>query len=52
MWFANPAMTVRITFIYSKRTGTPAASIDHQIDEAVVKDRFDRLLATVNEISR
>lgn len=39
------------TFIYSKRTGTPAASMDDQIDEAVVKDRFDRLLATVNEIS-
>lgn len=39
------------TFIYSKRTGTPAATMDDQIDEAVVKDRFDRLLATVNEIS-
>ena len=39
------------TFIYSKRTGTPAASMDDQIDEAVVKERFDRLLATVNEIS-
>ena len=39
------------TFIYSKRTGTPAAAMDDQIDEAVVKDRFDRLLATVNEIS-
>ena len=25
------------TFIYSKRTGTPAASMDDQIDEAVVK---------------
>ena len=39
------------TFIYSKRTGTPAAAMDDQIDEAVVKDRFDRLLAAVNEIS-
>ena len=39
------------TFIYSKRTGTPAAAMDDQIDEAVVKERFDRLLATVNEIS-
>lgn len=39
------------TFIYSKRTGTPAAAMDDQIDEAVVKNRFDRLLATVNEIS-
>ena len=40
------------TFIYSKRTGTPAASFDNQVDEDVVKDRFDRLLAKVQEISR
>ena len=39
------------TFIYSKRTGTPAASMDNQVDEAVVKNRFDRLLTVVNEIS-
>ena len=32
------------TFIYSKRTGTPAAAMDDQIPEEVVKDRFDRLL--------
>mgnify|MGYP000429397594 FL=1 len=29
------------TFIYSKRTGTPAAAMDDQIPEEVVKDRFD-----------
>lgn len=39
------------TFIYSKRTGTPAATMDEQISEDVVKDRFDRLLEVVNQIS-
>ncbi len=39
------------TFIYSKRTGTPAASMTDQIPEDVVKDRFDRLLSMVQEIS-
>ena len=40
------------TFIYSKRTGTPAAVMQDQIPEAVIKDRFDRLLAKVQEIGR
>ena len=40
------------TFIYSKRTGTPAAAMDHQVPEEIVKDRFDRLLARVQEIAR
>ncbi len=35
------------TFIYSKRTGTPAAAKEEQIPEDVVKDRFDRLLKEV-----
>ena len=39
------------TFIYSKRTGTPAAAMEEQIPEDVVKDRFDRLLKEVQEIS-
>jgi len=39
------------TFIYSKRTGTPAASMEDQVPEDVVKDRFDRLLNLVQEIS-
>ena len=39
------------TFIYSKRTGTPAASMEDQIPEEVVKDRFDRLLKEVQDIS-
>lgn len=40
------------TFIYSKRTGTPAAAREDQVPEDVVKDRFDRLLEEVQEISR
>ncbi len=39
------------TFIYSKRTGTPAATMDNQVPEAVVKDRFSRLLSSVNTIA-
>ena len=35
------------TFIYSKRTGTPAASMKEQIPEEIVKKRFDRLLKEV-----
>lgn len=35
------------TFIYSKRSGTPAAAKENQVPEEVVKDRFDRLLAQV-----
>lgn len=39
------------TFIYSKRTGTPAASMEQQVPADVIKDRFDRLLAEVQAIS-
>ncbi|MBE5969564.1 MAG: tRNA (N6-isopentenyl adenosine(37)-C2)-methylthiotransferase MiaB [Lachnospiraceae bacterium] len=39
------------TFIYSKRTGTPAAKMENQIPEDVVKSRFDRLLSEVQNIS-
>ena len=39
------------TFIYSKRTGTPAATMDDQVPDDVVKDRFDRLLKEVQTIS-
>lgn len=36
------------TFLYSKRTGTPAATMDNQISEKVAKERFNRLLEHVN----
>ncbi|MGN0435269.1 MAG: tRNA (N6-isopentenyl adenosine(37)-C2)-methylthiotransferase MiaB [Wujia sp.] len=39
------------TFIYSKRTGTPAAVMEGQLAEDVIKDRFNRLLNKVNSIS-
>ena len=37
------------TFIYSKRTGTPAAARPDQCDEAEVKANFDRVLNAVKE---
>lgn len=40
------------TFLYSKRTGTPAAKMEQQVPEEVAKERFDRLLKVVQESSR
>lgn len=40
------------TFIYSKRTGTPAASMENQVTEEEVKKNFDRLLQVVQETAR
>lgn len=40
------------TFIYSKRTGTPAAAMEAAADEETVKKRFDRLLSEVQEIAK
>lgn len=39
------------TFIYSKRTGTPAANMPDQVPDEVVKERFNRLLQVVAESS-
>ena len=39
------------TFIYSKRTGTPAAAME-QVPEEQVKEQFDRVLKTVQETAR
>lgn len=38
------------TFIYSKRTGTPAAKMENQVPDEVVKDRFQRLLDVLNGV--
>lgn len=38
-------------FEYSKRTGTPAATMPNQVDKKDVKDRFQRLKDTVAEYS-
>ena len=40
------------TFIYSKRTGTPAAAMENQVPENEVKENFDKVLKTVQQISR
>ena len=39
------------TFIYSKRTGTPAAAME-QVPEEVVKAGFDKVLKTVQDTAR
>ncbi|MBO4946730.1 MAG: tRNA (N6-isopentenyl adenosine(37)-C2)-methylthiotransferase MiaB [Lachnospiraceae bacterium] len=39
------------TFIYLKRTGTPAANMPDQVPDDVVKERFNRLLQVVAESS-
>ncbi|MBO5560375.1 MAG: tRNA (N6-isopentenyl adenosine(37)-C2)-methylthiotransferase MiaB [Firmicutes bacterium] len=38
------------TFIYSKRTGTPAAEMENQVPEDVVKGYFNKLLDEVNTV--
>ena len=40
------------TFLYSRREGTPAASMTNQIPEETAKERFSRLLAEVQEIGQ
>ncbi len=40
------------TFIYSKRTGTPAAAMENQVPEELVKEGFDRLLKVVQDTAR
>lgn len=40
------------TFIYSKRTGTPAAAMENQVPPEQVKEGFDRLLKLVQETAR
>jgi tRNA-2-methylthio-N6-dimethylallyladenosine synthase len=39
------------TFQYSKRPGTPAATMDDQVPKAVVQERYERLIALQEEIS-
>lgn len=40
------------TFIYSKRTGTPAAAMENQVSEEVIKPLFDKVLETVQESAK
>ena len=39
------------TYQYSKRPGTPAAEMDEQLSKEVVQERYERLLALVNQIA-
>ncbi|HSY16046.1 MAG TPA: tRNA (N6-isopentenyl adenosine(37)-C2)-methylthiotransferase MiaB [Jatrophihabitantaceae bacterium] len=39
------------TFQYSKRPGTPAASMDHQVPKEVVQDRYERLIAVQEDLA-
>ena len=39
------------TFQYSKRPGTPAAVLEDQVPKAVVQERYERLVALVNDIA-
>ncbi|MFI2713194.1 tRNA (N6-isopentenyl adenosine(37)-C2)-methylthiotransferase MiaB [Micromonospora sp. NPDC018662] len=39
------------TFQYSKRPGTPAATMDDQLPKPVVQERYERLIACVEEIT-
>ena len=40
------------TFIYSKRSGTPAAKMENQVPDALKHERLEKLMAVQNEISR
>jgi len=42
---------VAYTFQYSKRPGTPAADLPDQLPKEVVQERYERLLALVNQIA-
>ncbi len=39
------------TFLYSKRQGTPAATMEDNTPDAVKKERFERLLAVQNKVA-
>ena len=39
-------------FPYSKRTGTPAARMEDQVDEEVKNERVHRLIAFIRSISK
>ncbi len=39
------------TFQYSKRPGTPAATMDGQLSKEIVQERYERLVATIEDIS-
>ena len=42
---------ITYTFQYSKRPGTPAADLPDQLPKEVVQERYERLLAVVNDLA-
>lgn len=38
------------TFIYSKRTGTPAATMTNQVDPAIIQERFNELMDVADQV--
>ena len=48
---AKARFTSAFTFQYSQRPGTPASGLPDQIDPAVVQERYERLVALVNDIA-
>ena len=40
------------TFLYSPRGGTPAAAMDGQVLEEIAKERYDRLIGRIRDISQ
>lgn len=48
---AQARFSSAFTFQYSKRPGTPAAELPDQIDPDVVQERYERLVALVNDIA-
>ena len=39
------------TFLYSKRSGTPAATMENQVSQELKKERLHKLMDAQNEIS-
>lgn len=40
------------TFLYSPRANTPAAAMENQVPQAVAKERYDRLIGRIRDISQ
>ena len=48
---SEAAFSMAYTFQYSIRPGTPAAEMENQIPKEIVQERYERLLAHVNQIA-
>jgi tRNA-2-methylthio-N6-dimethylallyladenosine synthase len=48
---ADSRFAASYTFQYSKRPGTPAATMEGQLPKEIVQERYERLMAHVNQIA-